>query len=244
VDKQKVLLTIIGVLAGFIAGFLFANKINRQEAETQRAENPRSQSVQQNPTGQQNQPDLSAEEIRQTLAKADQNPNDTEFQRKLGIALYRYTTSQRDATYLPDIARLLKRAADANPKDYELLVTLGNVFFDLGNNGDVKYFREAREWYQKALSIKSDDPNVRTDLGLTYYFDSPPEPEKAIAEYRKSLAIDPKHELTLQNLITALITTKQYEEAQKRIETLRGINPKNKALPDLEAHLAQQKVKG
>ena len=243
-DKSKVLLTIIGVLAGFIAGFLFANKVNRQDPETSRTENTRPENAKQNPTNQQDQPDLSPEEIRRTIAKADQTPDDTEFQRKLGLALYRYTASQGDTSYLTDIARILKRAADTNSKDYELLVTLGDVHFDLGNQGDAKYFREAREWYQKALAVKPNDPNVRTDLGLTYYFDNPSAPEKAIAEYRKSLLIDPKHELTLQNLATALIAIKQYEEAQKRIEELRGINPKNQALPNLEAQLAQSKVKG
>jgi predicted Zn-dependent protease len=61
---------------------------------------------------------------------------------------------------------------------------------------------------------------------------------RAIAEYRKSLKLDPRHEPTLQNLAAALISAGQTQEAQKIIDQLSGLNPQNSALPNLRAQMA------
>jgi tetratricopeptide (TPR) repeat protein len=244
VDRSKVLLTLIGILAGFILGFLFANSQNRKEIDNLQNEIQRlkNSSTGQTDSTNQHTAELTLEEIRGAIAKADQNPNDIELQRNVGVSLYKYAMSQRDTRYLNDIARLLKRVANVSDKDYDLTVMLGNLFFDIAQKDeDPKLFLEARQWYQKALAMKPDDVNVRTDLGLTYFFANPPDVEKAIAEYRKSLAVNPKHELTLQNLIQALIFVKKFDEAQKRIEELRSVNSSNAALPELEKQLAQAK---
>lgn len=249
-DKTKILILIIGILAGFIAGFLFANSQNKQQITELQSKitTPNNSPLQQNETA--NSPNgqdglkLSKEEIRGAIAKADEKPTDVELQRKLGMYLYQYAMMERDTSYLPDVARLLKRAAEKLPKDHELIVTLGNVIFDMGETEkNPKNYLEARGWYQKALAIKADDPNVYMDVGRTYYYAKPSEPEKAIVEYRKSLAINPKHELTLQSLAEALIAVKKYDEAQKRIEELKTINPSNQFLTGLEAQLSEAKVK-
>lgn len=246
-DKTKFLILVIGILAGFIGGFLFANSQNKQQIEelqsklTTSKNTPSQQDETVNTSNQQNSLKLSKEEIQGAIAKADGKPSDVELQRKLGMYLYQYAMMERDTSYLPDIERLLKRTAEKTPKDYELIVTLGNVIFDMGE-GDSKKYSEAREWYQKALAIKIDDPDVYADLGRTFYYSKPSEPEKAIAEYRKALAINPKHELTLQSLSEALIAVKKYDEAQKRIEELKTVNPSNQALTSLEAQLSQAKA--
>lgn len=245
-DKTKFLILVIGILAGFIGGFVFANSQNKQQIEelktkittSNRTLSPQTETV--NSSNQQNLK-LSKDEIRGAIAKADDKPTDIELQRKLGMYLYQYAMMERDTSYLQDVERLLKRAAEKSPKDYELTVTLGNVIFDMGEN-EPKNYLLAREWYQKALGIKTGDPNVYADLGRTYYYAKPSEPEKAIAEYRKSLAINPKHELTLQSLSEALIAVKKYDEAQKRIDELKSVNPSNQALTDLEAQLSKAKA--
>jgi Flp pilus assembly protein TadD len=137
---------------------------------------------------------------------------------------------------------MLKRAHDGDPKDYETMVLLGNALFDVGQNGEPASFGEARAYYLKALDMKPDDVNVRTDLGLTYYFGKPSDPQRAIREYRKSLAIEPRHEMTIQNLAAALIATRNLAEAQQRIDELKSLNPANPALPDLAAQLEQSKT--
>ena len=61
----------------------------------------------------------------------------------------------------------------------------------------------AQKWYEDALTRKSDDVNVRTDLGLTYFLREPKNIDKAIDEYQNALKINPSHEGTLQNLAVA-----------------------------------------
>jgi tetratricopeptide (TPR) repeat protein len=232
-------------LAGFIIGFIFANSVNRNVSNPPRP--AASQTRNSAPSEQRNAPANSAEgalteeEVREAIATADSKPENTEFQHRLGLALYQYANHTQDARYLPDVVRFLKRAYDANPKDRDLTVSLGNVLFDLAQQSEPQRFSEARSYYQKALEMKADDPDVRTDLGLTYYLAKPSEPQRAIIEYRKSLALDAKHEPTLQHLAAALTATGNHAEAQKRIDELQSINPSNPALPNLRAQLAQSK---
>lgn len=233
-----------GLLAGFIVGFVLANAMNGRE-KTESASAPTA-SVPANPStsnAASSEQRLSEKEIRDAIQTTDARANDIDLQKRFGVALYAYANQTRDPRFLPDAARFLKRAVDATPDDRDTTVSLANVLFDLGQLGDANRFNEARVYYQKALELNPNDVNVRTDLGLTYYFGTPPDPQSAIREYRKSLAIDPRHEQTLQNLATALVKTGNQKEAEKTIETLRSVNPKNPALPDLEALLAQSNIK-
>lgn len=251
VTKHNILYTIIGLLLGFIIGFIFANQVNRGPSDGVRQTaagrqpsgpaQPGAAPTQQTAGEARSGP--TEEEIRDAIAKADARAEDLALQRNFGMVLYRYANQTRNAGLLPDVARMLKRAYQADPKDRDLAVSLGNVLFDMGQATDPSYFKEAREYYLKALEMKADDPNVRTDLGLTYYFGQPSDPQRAIAEYRKSLAIDPRHEPTLQNLSAALISVGQTQEAQKMIDQLGALNPQNPALSDLRAQMAQSKNK-
>jgi tetratricopeptide (TPR) repeat protein len=224
-----------------------ANALGRRERDMARVEFPpqETQGARQQPAASQNQSSESDSgapteaEIRDAIARADERAADTNLQLNFGTALYRYASDSGQAQYLPDIARMLKRAYDANPQDHDLTLLLANVLFDIGQTTDRTRFREARTLYTKALQMKSDDVNARTDLGLSYYLDDPSDPARAVAEYRKSLAINPRHEQTLQNLATALISMHKLDEAQQRIDELANINPQNPALPNLRAQLAQ-----
>jgi tetratricopeptide (TPR) repeat protein len=147
---------------------------------------------------------------------------------------------KQEAKFLPEVVRLLKRANEMKPQDYETIVALGNVHLDLGQiNKDNAAIEQSREFYRKALSIKKDDADVQNDLGLTYFFAAPPDAEKAIAEYEKALAMNPKHEKSLENLIRAHLSLGKIKEAEDFLNKLKQIDSKNKALPDLEAQLAQ-----
>lgn len=243
--KSNILFLAAGILAGFIVGFVLANTMSKRE-RTESASVPTanaSASVAADASNAKNSEQLSEKEIREAIQTTDARAGDIDLQKRFGVALYAYANQTRDPRFLPDAARFLKRAVDADPRDRDTTVSLANVLFDLGQLGDASRFAEARLYYQKALEINPNDANVRTDLGLTYYFGTPSDPQSAIREYRKSLAINPRHEQTLQNLATALVKTGNQKEALKTIETLRGVNPKNPALSDLEALLAQSSIK-
>ena len=91
----------------------------------------------------------------------------------------------------PLVAPLLA-ALKADPKNFETLVQVGNLYYDH------RIYPEAIEYYTRALELRPNDVNVRTDLGTAYWYSS--FPEKAVAEYQKSLSVDPVHANTLFNL--------------------------------------------
>lgn len=235
-------LSIVAVAASFIGGFLLANRLNRNELDLLHGENERLKSNQTADRRDESENSLTDEEIAQKIVQADQNPGNFAFQKSLGIALYRYAAVKQDSKLLEEVARLLKRADELNPKDYDVIVALGNLYFDIGydrkGNGN---FQKAREFYQKALEQKPKDTDVRTDLGLTYFLTNPPETDRAIAEFQKSLQTDVKHEKTLQVLTQALLSEQKTDEAKKYLELLRAVNQNNENLPELTAQLAQIK---
>ena len=89
-------------------------------------------------------------------------------------------------------ASALKVTAQQNPSDALTRVELGNMYFDAGR------FPEAVDWYQQALKITPKDVNASTDLGIAYYYMN--DPDKALAQFDRSLAIDPAHAKTLLNV--------------------------------------------
>ena len=257
-SKQKIIFLAVGIVVGFLVGFFVADSANRKERDALRAENARLKAGSQSSgeaaagaTGQQaslnsedsgRMPLITEEQMRAAIQKADANPSDASIQKMSGQVLYIYATQTGSPAVMPDAARILRRAHAADPKDYDSLVLLGNVLFIVARrSGEPARLTEAREAYGKALALKPDDLTVRTSLGLTYFYDKPSDPQRAITEYRKSLAQDPRHEMTLQSIAAALIAVENYGEAQQMLDRLEQVQPSNQQLPNLRAQLAQKR---
>ncbi len=261
-SRDKVIYLAVGVVFGLIVGFFIANGINSRELEQMRGEltrlragvkdgekivsNKRAEAG--GPTvatadGETTLPSLTDDDLRNAVAKADASPGDAALQRTAGQGLYLYAMQTGNSALLPDVARILKRAHEAAPDDYPVTVLAGNAHFLVarGGGGDAEALREARKYYERALAAKPDDIVVRTSLGLTYFFDRPPDAARAAREYRKALEIDPRHEMPLQSLAAALVETGDLAGAEKRIEELESINPSNQELPNLRTLLAQKR---
>jgi cytochrome c-type biogenesis protein CcmH/NrfG len=89
-------------------------------------------------------------------------------------------------------AAQLKTAAQQSPADATTRIQLANLYFD------AERFQDAAEWYQAALTINPKDVNASTDLGISYYYMN--QPDKALAQFDRSLSIDPSHGKTLLNI--------------------------------------------
>lgn len=120
-----------------------------------------------------------------------------------------------------------KRANQLKPDDYDTIVKLGNASFD------ANHFEEAKRWYSAALERKADDINVRTDLGLTYLIGVPSDLDRAIKEFQRSLATDPNHPVTLQNLTVAYIKKGDPTNAKAALDRFEALNPANPAVVKL-----------
>ena len=255
VNTKTVLIFVAGAVLGFVVGFALANGVNRQEQDRLRAEVARAQSAgpskstdagekPQTPSGEDDNsfPTLTDDQLKNAVAKADASPADAELQKKVGQALYVYAWQKGNASILPDVARILKRAHEADAKDYKTTVMAGDAHFLIArNSGDARPLAAARKLYEDALASKPDDAVVRTSLGLTYFYDKPSDPQRAIREYRRALQSDPRQEMALQSLAAALIESGNLDEAEKHLDELEKVNPSNRELPSLRAQLEQKR---
>jgi len=153
--RENLLFAIIGVLFGFIVGFIFASTMNQRygpgaptalSSGQMQADHPPvgSNAGAQNPGGMQ-------AEVTAQLEKARSEPKNFEAQIKAAELYYQI---QR---YDSAIEFLLK-ANQLKPDDYQTLAALGVVNLDAG------HFDVAEKWYRAALLKKSDD--VVTLAGL------------------------------------------------------------------------------
>ena len=258
VNAKIVLIFLAGTLLGFVVGFALANRINRQELDSLRAQltpqrggadakragaGAASQGGAQGEAGDDDSiPTLTDEQLRGGVARADANPADLDLQRKTGQGLFYYAMRTGNTSVLPDVARILKRVHDADPKDYQSTVLAGNAHFLVARGGgDARMLGEARKLYEQALASKPDDVVVRTSLGLTYFYDKPPDTQRAIREFRRALQAEPRNEMTLQSIAAALIEAGGFEEAGRRLDELGQVNPRNPELAGLRAQLEQRR---
>jgi Flp pilus assembly protein TadD len=86
----------------------------------------------------------------------------------------------------------LRRTAESDPTNAAPRVELGNLYFDAGR------FADAITWYTEALKLAPNDADVSTDLGVSYYYTD--QPDRALEQFDRSLAIDPNHTKTILNM--------------------------------------------
>lgn len=229
-NKENILFGVVGLLLGLIIGFVFTNNVNQTGAAPLAA----ATSMQANSNIPAGHPDIGSNgkpkeitpEGQAAIDAAKQAPSDIDAQLK--AAEVYYMLDRFDEAIV-----LLKAANKIQPDNREVLVHLGNANFD-GEHWD-----EAEKWYTAALAKKNDDVNARTDLGLIFVFRDPPNYDRAITEFNKSLAIDPNHIQTLQNLTVAYSKKGEAVKARETLAKLESVDPKNAALNRLREDITK-----
>lgn len=228
---------ILAALAGLTGGFILANSFNRATINALKTQLDQRNAAP-NLATQPGDLGVDPEEIKAKIAEADANPTDFAFQKNLGRGLYRFATIKKDADLVAESQRILARANSLDPKDYDVMVDLGNAYFDIGYfRKDSASFKLARETYEKALVFRTSDADVRTDLALTFFVDEPADLKKAVEEFQKALANNPKQERALQFLTTTYIRQSDFEAAQKTLDELKTVNARNPAIADLTTQI-------
>ena len=237
-SSRVILIIILTAVAAFAAGFMVANSLNRNALHGVRADGERNTN-QTAPANDDPGLTINNEEISAKIAEADRNPSDLQYQKNLGLSLYKYAAMKQDMRLLNEAERLLSRAAGLDPKDRDVLVGLGNARFDIGFFAkDRAAFERARESYSKALVLEPSDVDVRCDLALTYFLQEPPDLDKSVAEFQTGLKSKPDHERSLQFLIQALVRQSKLEDAKRVLADLKQKHPNNQAIPDLTSMVA------
>ena len=116
---------------------------------------------------------------------------------------------------MAQVQQLQGRIKD-NPNDYDALVQLGNIHYDQRNYAD------AEGLYKKALAIRGEDLDVRTDLGTMLFYLN--KYDEAIIELYKVLAKNPTHGQALFNMGVVQLHGKNNPQAalqawEKLVET-------------------------
>ena len=234
--KNTLAFVIVAAIGGFVAGFWLANSINRSAGTTTTSTAPAANS---GATTASPETELTDAEIKAKIAEADQSPGNLSFQRDLGISLYRYAAMKQNPELLGDAVRILERADSLKKDDFDILVALGNAHFDIGFfKKDVASFQRARDIYAKALAVRPGEPDVSTDLGISYFVQEPPDLDKAAAELERVSKGNPKHERSLQFLVQVYAKQKKVPQAETAFAKLKAINPSSSALTELTAMIS------
>jgi len=118
----------------------------------------------------------------------------------------------------PARVQALQAAAEKDAKDVQSRVQLGNLFFD------AEQYPQAIAWYEQAIALNPADPNVSTDLGVAYYYTN--QSDRALTQFDRSLATDPKHIKTLLNVgIVRAFGKNDLAGAAKAWEAVVAISP-------------------
>ncbi len=226
--KENTLFVIIGLLAGCIIGFMFANSVNQNAVA--RVPTMAATTMPQNSALPPNHPDIASTnaamqpQVQAAVDRAKAAPDD--FEAQIKAAEINYQVQEFEAA-----TEFLKQANKLKPDDYETIVNLGNAYFDAGK------YEEADKWYSAALVKKADDVNVRTDLGLTFIFRDPPNYDRAVQEFSRSLETDPNHVQTLQNLTVAYTKKGDATNAKSILARLENVDSTNSAISKLREEI-------
>ena len=153
--RENLLFAIIGILFGFIVGFMFASTMSQKQlAGATSSGSSQSLPADHPPVGAQNvgeDPAKIREQVTSSIQQARSEPNNFDAQVKAAELFYQI---QR---YDQAIEFLLK-ANQLKPTDYRTIVFLGMFNLDAG------HFDVAEKWYHAALKMKQDDVMVLSGL--------------------------------------------------------------------------------
>jgi len=148
--RENLLFAIIGILLGFIVGFLLANSINQRDfaARLGSTTGQQSQNLPPNhpPVGgdQGTDPQQVFTQVQAAMKQAREQPNN--FEAQLTAAKLEYQIQRFDQAI-----EYLLAANKLKPTDFDVLAMLGVANLDGG------HFDAAEKWYRAALQKKPDD---------------------------------------------------------------------------------------
>lgn len=235
-NKSSILFGVFGLLVGLVIGFVFANSVNKTGGpEKQMGQTSMPAGLPGNPGMPADHPPIGTQpggadqtapitQVMESIEKAKQQPQDYEAQMTAADLYYQIQRFDEAASFY-------EAASKIKPGEVEPMIKAGNAYFD-GEKYEI-----AENWYVKALEKDPQNLGVRTDLGLTFFLRNPRDMDRAIKEYKAALAIDPRHEITLQNLALAYAESKDSANLKATVDKLKAVNPNNPAISRLESGL-------
>ena len=151
-SRENILFGIIGILLGFIVGFMFASSMSQkmQTASSASQELP-ADHPQVGSQASAGNPDEVRAQVTADIEKARKEPTNFDAQVKAAELFYRIGRFDQAIEFL-------LKANQLKPTDYNTVVTLAIV------NLDAKHYEPAEKWYRAAIQMKKDDVAVLAGL--------------------------------------------------------------------------------
>ncbi|HEU4836345.1 MAG TPA: tetratricopeptide repeat protein [Pyrinomonadaceae bacterium] len=155
-SRENILFAIIGLLLGFIVGFMFASSMSQKAALQPATAGALPSDHPPVGGGGQNaqNPQAMFAQVQAALEKARTEPQNFEAQVQAADLYYQIQRFDQAIEYL-------LKANQLKPADYRTVVLLGMV------NLDAAHYDQAEKWYRAAMKMKSDDVMVLSGLAAT-----------------------------------------------------------------------------
>ena len=153
-NRENILFAIIGLLLGFIVGFIFASSMSQKAAQTQTASASQNMPSDHPPVGAAQSgmdPAAMREQVTAQIEKARAEPRNFDAQLKAAELYYQIQRYDQAIEYL-------LKANTLKPTDFDTVAGLGVV------NSQAGHFDQAEKWFRAALKMKPDDERVLTGL--------------------------------------------------------------------------------
>jgi tetratricopeptide (TPR) repeat protein len=181
--RDNFLFTVIGLLLGFIIGFMLANSISQREAVSRGAAVAGQQSLPANHPQVGNDsgadPQQTFAQVQKQIKAARDDPKD--FDAQVMAAKLEYQVQRYD-----EAVKFLLIANQIHPDNFEVMAMLGEA------NMDAAHFDAAEKWYRTALAKKPDD--IAALDGLCAVELSKGDPKAAEDAINKLEKIDPTNQ--------------------------------------------------
>lgn len=129
----------------------------------------------------------------------------------------------------------LKRMIQDDPTNVAAFVRLGNLHYD------VQMWQQAAGYYESAIELQPENPDVMTDLGVCYREQG--QFEKALEMFEGANRLNPNHHQSLFNVVVvAGFDLQQWDRAEKALEALEAMNPKPPRIAELRAAIERQRA--
>lgn len=152
-NRENLLFAVIGLLLGFIVGFIFASSMSQKAAQSQLAAASQNLPADHPPVGAQNAGDPAAQRER-VMAQIEKARNDPQnFEAQMAAAQLYYQIQRYDQAI-----EFLLKANQLKPTDFDAVSALGVVNLDAG------HYDQAERWYRAALKMKPDDETALAGL--------------------------------------------------------------------------------
>ena len=227
-NRENILFAVVGLLFGYIVAFHLVVYVNQNQPVLRTAPGGAQTGL------PQDHPPLASNDVKdrqQLQSSADSAAREARQDPKNFDAQVRAGSASLDAGQAEDAIDFFTKANQLQPGDFDTLVKLGNANFE------AERYDVAERWFNDALAKKPDAVDVRSDLGLTYFLRKPPQPERAVAEFRRALEYDPEHVPTLHNLTLVLAKTGDLDGAEATFARLEKLNPQNDNLAQLREEI-------